>query len=243
MMRGVILAIASDGTYGQISADDGRRYSYWTSEIRNGHGRVGDEVDFQMYGDQPVDIYLLADQEMAAPAPRPNGRPAVRPRVVGPQQVSAQGSPVRGISVTDFISSLPPVDYWIRLFTSPSGRISRREFWLYGVLPLVLASILLGWIPLVNIAVMLACFWGSVCIGFKRFHDVGYPGWWCLINIVPAFAASLLASLSLFVGVGLLGIAGILSFLSLAILVAQILMVYIRVGQPGDNRYGPDPLA
>lgn len=32
-MRGIILAIAPDGTYGQISAEDGQRYSYWTSEI------------------------------------------------------------------------------------------------------------------------------------------------------------------------------------------------------------------
>lgn len=241
-MRGIILAIAPDGSYGQISAEDGQRYSYWTSEIRNGHAQVGDHVDFQMYGDQPIDIFLTAET-VPEPAPRPNGRPAMRPRVVGPQQGAVQQT-AQVHAASDFMSSLPPLDYWIRLFTSPQGRISRREFWLYGVLPIIVVSILLGWIPLINIVVSLACFWGAICIGFKRFHDCGYPGWWCLLNIVPAFGASALAMAAIFSGSGkLITLAWILSLIGLAIFIAQLVMVYLRVGQPGDNRYGPDPLA
>lgn len=240
-MRGIILAIAPDGTYGQLSAEDGQRYSYWSSEIRNGRAQVGDHVDFQMYGDQPVDIFLMAET-VPAPAPRPNGRPAMRPRVVGPQQTSVQNS-AQQISAANIMAALPPLDYWIRLFTSPQGRISRREFWLYGVLPIVVVNLLLGWIPLVNIVVMLVTFWGSICIGFKRFHDCGYAGWWCLLNAVPAFASAMLAGVAIFTSGKLLTLAWILSLISLAIFIAQLVMVYLRVGQSGDNRYGPDPLA
>jgi uncharacterized membrane protein YhaH (DUF805 family) len=232
-MRGVILAIAPDGTYGQISADDGQRYSYWTSEIRNGRARAGDEVDFQMYGDQPVDIFLVVDRAM--PAPAPAGRPAMRPRVVGPQREARPQS--------DFIASLPPLDYWIKLFTTPKGRIARREFWLFGVLPIFVVNLLLAWIPLINILVMFATLWASVCICFKRFHDCGYAGWWSLLNIVPSVLASALAMAALFGKGGVFGIAGILWLISLAILIGQIVFVYARIGQPGPNKYGPDPLA
>lgn len=228
-MRGVILAVAPDGTYGQLSAGDGERYSYWTSEVRNGRARVGDEVDFQMYGDQPIDIFLMTDRSM--PAPAQGARPAMRPRVTGPQQ----GTPAA--------SSFPPLKYWITLFTTPYGRISRLQFWLHGVLPIIAVSILFGWIPLINIVVMLGTFWGSICISFKRFHDHGYTGWWCLLYIVPSILASVLVVASFFGGGKMFSIAGILWLISLAILIGQIVLIYARVGQPGDNQYGPDPLA
>lgn len=231
-MRGVILAVAPDGTYGQISAEDGERYSYWTSEVRNGRARVGDEVDFQMYGDQPIDIFLMADRNM--PAPDTGGRPARPPRVVGPAAAQQRAQPAP--------SGFLPFDYWLNLFGTPWGRISRRQFWLHGVLPIVLLNLVLSWIPGVNILVTLLTFWGSICISFKRFHDCGYAGWWSLLSIIPSFIASILAVASFFTGGKLFYLAGILWLISLAILVAQLAMVYMRVGQQGANQYGPDPL-
>src|SRR6476646_11992945 len=70
-MRGVISALAPDGTYGQIAADDGQRYSYWTSEVRNGAAHIHDAVNFQIAEGQPVDIFIMPKPgQEAAPPPR-----------------------------------------------------------------------------------------------------------------------------------------------------------------------------
>ena len=61
-MRGVISGIVPDGTYGQIAAEDGQRYSYWTSEVRNGPVKVGQTVEFQMWEGQPVDVFDMRER-------------------------------------------------------------------------------------------------------------------------------------------------------------------------------------
>jgi uncharacterized membrane protein YhaH (DUF805 family) len=222
-MRGVILAIASDGTYGQISAENGQRYSYWTSEVRNGKSQVGLSVDFQIENDQPIDIFILPPAVAAS-----GSRRVAPPSVI--QTIQPQ-------------SSFPPFNYWLTLFTSPSGRISRRQFWLHGFLPIFLAQLLLGWIPLINILVFLAGFWGSICISFKRFHDRGYAGAWSLLYLIPMFLASGFAVMAIFDEGRSLPIAGVIGLIGGVITIAQLVLVYLRVGQPGENRYGPDPLA
>jgi len=143
-------------------------------------------------------------------------------------------------------SGFPPTQYWIKLFTSPSGRISRRQFWLHGVLAIIAASIVLGWIPVIGQILSLAFFWASICIAFKRFHDLGLPGWWSLAYLVPTLVAAVLIALGFvmpsFMGTAFL-LAKILGGISLLIGLAQLIFVYIRLGQEGPNRYGPDPLA
>lgn len=219
-MQGVIQAIAADGTYGQISADDGTQYSYWTVEIQNGTGRVGQAVEFQISEGQPIDI-VLTPPVPAAAARRPMPPAAVLPAAL----TSASGS-----------------GYWIKLFTSPSGRISRRQFWLHGFLPLFVANIVLGWIPLINILVTIVVFWGSICISFKRFHDRGLSGLWSLLYIVPLFIAIGLLGVAMANVADSLVVASIFFGISFIIMVAQFFMVYVRAGQQGVNQYGPDPL-
>lgn len=238
-MRGVIHAIAPDGTYGQILADDGQRYSYWTSEVRNGAAQPGQTVEFQLWQGQPVDIFLVvvpvSPQRPASPQPM-----AYRAAAMAHEYAERAPS-----SLARMMATLPPRDYWITLFTTPAGRISRRQFWLYGVLPIFVVSVLLGWIPLVGFVVSLALAWASVCICFKRFHDLGLPGWWSLVYIVPMLLASFLTTSWVFMGEsGVLWLlAKILWAVSLAILIGQLIFVYLRVGEPGPNQYGPDPLA
>ena len=141
-MRGVISALAPDGTYGQIAADDGQRYSYWTSEVRNGAAHIHDAVNFQIAEGQPVDIFIM---------PKPGQEAAPPPRAGMPRPAPAAGRTANpgGYAATPAGYGAPqnyalggeaiPTDknYWIALFTSPSGRISRKQFWLHGVLPLI----------------------------------------------------------------------------------------------------------
>ncbi len=237
-MRGVILAIAPDGTYGQLSAEDGQRYSYWTSEIRNGLAQVGQGVDFQMWEGQPVDIFLLT---RSVPVPQPGA--------AAPQTAAFSGAATQAAyaavptSFANAFSSLPPLSYWITLFTSTAGRISRLQFWLHGALPIFVVSLVFGWIPIVGFVVSLALFWASVCICFKRFHDLGFPGWWSLVNWIPMALASAFTAGS-FYGSGFAWLlAEIFWGLSFLVFIVQLAFVYLRVGERGPNDYGPDPLA
>jgi uncharacterized membrane protein YhaH (DUF805 family) len=246
-MRGVISGIVPDGTYGQISAEDGQRYSYWTTEVRNGPVKVGQTVEFQMWEGQPVDIFGVNNP------PPPSAAPPQRPGV--PQQRNfapagyAPGPGAGGAAAYATIAGagIPSGSgYWIQLFTSPSGRISRRQFWLHGFLPILVANIVLAWIPVIGQLISLALLWASICIGFKRFHDLGYPGWWSLVYLIPMLAGGVLFGLSIFMYnfASLFWLlAEILFGVGFLIGLAQLIFVYIRVGQEGPNQYGPDPLA
>ena len=109
-----------------------------------------------------------------------------------------------------------------RMFFSLDGRISRREFWLYGVLAL-LGLALLGH-ALLGIArvradtaeriVNLLLVWPALAVSVKRWHDRDKSGWWVLINLLPV-----IGWLWALIDNGLLR------------------------GTPGPNRYGEDPLA
>lgn len=246
-MRGVILAIAPDGTYGQLSAEDGQRYSYWTTEVRNGRVQVGQTVEFQMWEGQPIDIVLVSNAAPPQAAPRPGQPMPVADRAGAPSSYSAAASD-SGTAQASYGRRgklIPPYAYWITLFTSPSGRISRRQFWLHGVLPIVVASIVLGWIPVIGQILSLLFMWASICISFKRFHDLGYPGWYSLFYLVPTIAAMLVIGVGILI-TSLLGVAWLIAKIlwAIALLVglAQLIFVYVRVGQEGPNEYGPDPL-
>jgi uncharacterized membrane protein YhaH (DUF805 family) len=237
MMRGTISAIAPDGSYGQIAMLDGQRMSYWSNEVRNGTAQVGQAVEFQIQDNQPIDIFILPPAT-ARPAPPPMGAPqraAVRQdamRVGAAAMPSAVAAPATG-------------NYWLTLFISPRGRISRKQFWLHGILPIVIGSVVFGWIPLIGQLISLALLWASICIAFKRFHDHGYPGWWSLVYLIPLIAAGIVFALSFYYldSDWPITVAKILWSIGGLIMLAQLIVVYVRAGQKGDNQYGPDPLA
>ena len=287
-MRGVVSGIALDGTYGQIATEDGHRYSYWTSEVRNGQVKVGQTVEFQMWESQPVDIFVVNNPPPPNAAPRqrasvPQQRAAAAAAPVGKAAMPAgyaatpagkagmpagyaaapagyAAAPAGSAGAMPWVGAIPTGrDYWINLFTTADGRISRKQFWLHGVLPLIGISIILRVLVYIamfimpvtmilyaDLVIFLILLWPQFCISSKQFHDVGYPGWYNLFWIAPLFLAQLLSSLDLFLykfAYLLYVVSLTLSSIGTLIALAASIVVYIRVGQQGPNQYGPDPLA
>ena len=117
-----------------------------------------------------------------------------------------------------FAESMPP----LRLFFGLSGRISRRQFWLFGVLALlgmaVLGHALLGIARVpprrADLIVNLLLLWPALAVSVKRWLDRDKSGWWVLLNLLPVVGW----------------------------LCALFDNGFLR-GTPGANRYGEDPLA
>lgn len=73
------------------------------------------------------------------------------------------------------------------------GRLSRRAWWLWGVLlPLGLGLYLTTVLRVAGltahsteIAVNLLLLWPTVAVSVKRWHDRGKSGWWVLLALVP----------------------------------------------------------
>lgn len=123
-------------------------------------------------------------------------------------------------------------------YFSPRGRASRQFYWLFGVVPFVLAGILFGVVllaarPFVSPMALLVLLvgleivgvWCGVAVSTKRLHDFGVRGWWMLaafaICLVVAYFVSLLAG----------------QLLSLIIWI----VVGVVPGTRGVNKFGPDP--
>jgi len=114
--------------------------------------------------------------------------------------------------------TMPP----LRLFFSLRGRLSRKQFWLYGVLALLglatLAHALLGIArvraPTADLIVNLLLLWPALAVSVKRWHDRDRSGWWVLLNLLPVIGW----------------------------LWALIDNGFLR-GTAGRNRFGDDPLA
>jgi uncharacterized membrane protein YhaH (DUF805 family) len=81
----------------------------------------------------------------------------------------------------------------LRIFLSVRGRVSRRTFWLYGVLALLglglLGHALLGIAGVeqgsIEVIVNLLLVWPAVAISAKRWQDRDRAPWWVRISLVP----------------------------------------------------------
>ena len=106
---------------------------------------------------------------------------------------------------------------WVWLFTGFEGRINRAKFWIGWLIIFVVNLIvgrILGVTSFLALLVSLALVYATVAIGVKRLHDRGKPGWWLLFFLIPL-------------------VGWIWALVELGIL----------PGAPGENEYGPDPLA
>ena len=109
----------------------------------------------------------------------------------------------------------------LSLYVGLRGRISRRSFWLHGVLALLVLG-LVG-VALLRIAGVGAQFaegavnvvlaWPAAALSAKRWHDIDRSGWFALVTLVP-------------------GIGWLVSLIANGLL----------RGTAGPNRFGPAPL-
>lgn len=157
-----------------------------------------------------------------------------------------QGSDAREIYVVGI--ALPAVvgakRDWVSFYLSPSGRLSRREYWLYGFLVILIANILIGWIPIIGQIFTLVTSWASIAIAAKRFHDVDRSGWWMLAPAVPMALAGIGLLMTLersTEGVGFT-LAVIFGLVALGTNLWILFGVLIRAGDAGPNRFGPAPV-
>jgi uncharacterized membrane protein YhaH (DUF805 family) len=146
-------------------------------------------------------------------------------------------------------------------YFSPSGRISRSQYWLKFVLPYAGITFLLEIIIIISVAAgsvavaavfyvlttifWLAAFWPSIAIMVKRIHDRNKTGWLVLLPLVPALLMLLFIGIGAAAGGGSTAVAiigGIFGIAVFAIAIWFFVEFGCMRGTIGANQYGPDPV-
>lgn len=71
------------------------------------------------------------------------------------------------------------------------GRISRRTYWLYFVMPLLVIFLVVAVaVPPLSfnrafVVLFLLAIWPALAVGAKRCHDRNHSGWYQLIALIP----------------------------------------------------------
>jgi uncharacterized membrane protein YhaH (DUF805 family) len=89
-----------------------------------------------------------------------------------------------------------------KFYFSPNGRVNRKEWWFWLVLPFTAISILLVFVDMAtgnyNPEAGIGLFNGifallslipAIIVHIKRFHDRDKSGWWVLIGLIPIIGA------------------------------------------------------
>lgn len=89
-----------------------------------------------------------------------------------------------------------------KFYLSAEGRVNRKQWWLYLILPVFVVSIILsiidgsiGTFDAESGMGLLSGIWTlvilipSILVHIKRFHDRDKSGWWVLIGLIPIIGA------------------------------------------------------
>lgn len=71
-----------------------------------------------------------------------------------------------------------------------SGRARRKEYWMFTLIHLIVAAVLLGLGMAIDTTIpyiiyIVATIIPSLAVMVRRLHDTGRSGWWFLISFVP----------------------------------------------------------
>lgn len=110
------------------------------------------------------------------------------------------------------------------------GRASRREYWVYVGLLILLSLVLRYAPPIVGLVFNMVL----IFVQIRRLHDFGRSGWWA--------AAAMLASLVPAAPLVFLAGEGVAILVGTAIALVLIVLIGALRGDVGDNRFGPPPL-
>ena len=230
-MRGEILSYDDVSGTGLISGDDSIRYGFARSAIQAGGViATGARVDFVPEGLEATQIMVLAGSPAAAFGQAANSAYTIRDTGGG----------------YDIKSAL----------LSFKGRLRRQHFWISWAILLVL-GIISSFIPKISFFLGLVLLVGHLAVGFKRFHDMGKPGWLVVIPwalwyaalglMVAAFGIAVIIDPNAMQSMDpetLLATGGTsfaLMFLSGIVSLGFWLWLGIGDSQRGDNQYGPNP--
>ena len=140
------------------------------------------------------------------------------------------------------------------LLLSTQGRIRRRDVWVLSI-AIVVAAILGAFVlrefigaRAIWLVVSAATVWPIVAVGAKRLRDRGKTPWpWLGLYLGPTLVLTVLQ----LAGIGYIWAGGIaypdgfvpnmLSFLALIVLLVGLFECAMLPGEPGANRFGPDP--
>jgi len=176
-----------------------------------------------------------------------------RPRHGDLVDFQAQGGRAHDIRLIE--PEYAPLSFW-QFYFSPSGRISRSQFWLRWVLPItiivtVLIIAIAVWVVttvgtssedletqltsaffIYALIFAVATTWTDCVVLAKRIHDRDKPGWFVFLCLAPRVLSALIP------GIG----SAIFSIIGLVIFVWFFVEFGCLRGTIGGNRFGPDPV-
>jgi uncharacterized membrane protein YhaH (DUF805 family) len=146
-----------------------------------------------------------------------------------------------------------------QFYFSPSGRVSRSQYWLRFFVPVLLIGIVLNLaeltgnplIRMVQSVFQLIVLWPGIAVLIKRIHDRGKSGWlvWALYGpLIVAILFTIAVLIAIAAGSG--GAAWGWGIIAVALWTAVVgVAIWFLVefgclrGTIGANRYGPDPVS
>lgn len=147
--------------------------------------------------------------------------------------------------------------FWRFLF-SPSGRICRKQYWVWFFLPvtaigivLAVVSLIPGWyFKLLPNLFSLFMLWPGIAILIKRIHDRNKSGWLVWAMYIPAILLAIFAVGAIIAGAAgstgaaaTLGIiAGVFGIATACVAIWFFVEFGCLRGTIGANKYGPDPV-